>query len=48
MGQGWDTIPTERSWIFFDSVDPGRLNRWVHRNRETIWRLLYGPDMELP
>lgn len=48
MGQGWDTIPTERSWIVLEAVDPGRLNRWVHRNRETVWRLLYGPDMELP
>ena len=47
MGENWP-IPTESSWIFWTKVAPDKLNTWVYYNRDMVWRLIYGRDMEPP
>ena len=46
MGNSWAEMPTESSWIFWENVDPDRLNEWVHDNREMVWKMIYGRGMD--
>jgi hypothetical protein len=48
MGKKWATVPTKSSWLVLTKVDPDKLNQYVYYNREMIWRLIYGRDMEFP
>jgi hypothetical protein len=48
MGKSWAEVPTESSWLFWTTVDPDKLNRWVYYNRDMVWRLIYGRGMKPP
>jgi hypothetical protein len=41
-GAGGEEVPTSGFW-FWEEVDPEKIGRWVFRNRNSIWGMLYGP-----
>lgn len=40
-GAGGEEVPTSGFW-FWEEVDPEKIGRWVFRNRNNIWGMLYG------
>lgn len=48
MGEPWSEVPTKSAWLISEETDPKKINRWVFCNRDMVWRLVYGRDMDPP